>query len=80
MSRFDCIEFDEFSQNIRDHLNIVFDGLEKCIDVGLLPGRAKSLALTKIEEAHMWCGKAIRDDQLARDAADAENFAGSDDK
>ena len=35
--------------------------------INILPdGRAKSLALTALEECYMWIGKAIRDIQLAR--------------
>ena len=35
--------------------------------INLLPeGRAKSLALTKLEECYMWIGKAIRDAQMKR--------------
>jgi hypothetical protein len=30
-------------------------------------GRAKSIILTKLEEAFMWMGKAVRDDQIERD-------------
>jgi hypothetical protein len=29
--------------------------------------RAKSLALTKLEECYMWIGKMIRDEQIAED-------------
>ena len=32
----------------------------------LYNGRSASLALTKLEEAYMWIGKQIRDDQIAR--------------
>jgi hypothetical protein len=33
--------------------------------INLLPeGRAKSLALTKLEECYMWIGKAVRDLQI----------------
>ncbi len=32
----------------------------------LKPGRAKSLALTALEECYMWIGKAIRDEQIER--------------
>ena len=30
----------------------------------LSDNREKSIALTKLEEAVMWCGKAIKEDQL----------------
>lgn len=29
-------------------------------------GRAKALAITKLEEAYMWVGKALRDEQQER--------------
>ncbi len=36
---------------------------------GLNPGRAASLVRTKLEEAYMWVGKAIRDEQIARNGS-----------
>lgn len=35
----------------------------------LPPGRAKALAVTKLEECYMWIGKAIRDEQIARNGS-----------
>lgn len=38
----------------------------ECTIETLANGRAKSLALTSLEECYMWIGKAIRDEQLAK--------------
>jgi hypothetical protein len=39
----------------------------------LKPGRSSAMAITCLEECHVWMGKAIRDDQMAlSNLADAE--------
>lgn len=68
MSRFDYVRYDETAQSYQDtakQLCVVFESL---IDK-LSNGRAKSLALTKLEECYMWIGKQIRDDQIARNGS-----------
>jgi hypothetical protein len=63
--RFDYIKFDDVAVNELDLVKVQFEKL--CGRIGMLPdGRGKSLALTKLEESYMWCGKAIRDDQVNR--------------
>lgn len=71
MGRFDYVKYDEeAARNSQDALKRV-DDVRAFIDTNLKPGRASSLAMTKLEECFMWIGKAIRDDQVARDAAKA---------
>ena len=65
MNRFDYVRYDNKSQSQQDTLKRKFMELETEIDC-LAPGRAKSLAQTKLEESYMWCGKALRDEQIAR--------------
>lgn len=43
-----------------------FEDLDKLVSENLTNGRAKALAVTKLEEAYMWVGKAIRDEQVSR--------------
>jgi hypothetical protein len=65
MSRFDYVKYDDLAIQTQD----AFKGLVTTMEegIGLLQSpRAKALALTKLEEAYMWIGKAIRDDQIAR--------------
>lgn len=63
MSRFGHIPFTHESNNRAQVLLTLFEELEARIDE-LAGSRSKSVALTKLEEAHMWANKAIRDHQL----------------
>jgi hypothetical protein len=64
--RFDYIKYDKAAQAKQADAKSMCENLEKFI-LTLPGGRAQSLAITKLEEVYMWIGKAIRDDQLARD-------------
>jgi hypothetical protein len=66
MNRFDYVKYDEHAQIIQNGFKVMFMELEKKVDTLLTSSRAKALALTSLEETYMWIGKAIRDDQLAR--------------
>ena len=61
--RFASVKFDEkrtaMASRLRFHCGEIALELE-----AMGRGRSISMALTKLEECHMWCGKAIRDDQL----------------
>lgn len=65
--RFTYVDYDAHSMEkslaIRDALREV-----EALLMRLPESRPRSLALTKLEEALMWAGKAIRDEQLAREA------------
>ena len=65
MSRFDYVKYDEKSISIQKVLKDRFEHMELIMQ-DLEDGRAKSLALTKLEEAYMWTGKSIRDSQIKR--------------
>lgn len=69
MSRFDNVQYDE--QAIREHAEAkkLFEQIDHFIETSLKNGRAKSLTLTLLEEAFMWIGKAIRDEQILRNEA-----------
>ena len=65
MGRFSYVQYDEKSASLQQVLKERFEALELiCND--LEDGRAKSLVLTKLEEAYMWAGKSIRDSQIKR--------------
>jgi hypothetical protein len=81
MSRFDYVKYDDDAQLLQTHFKNVVTDLESDIN-GLgrntidcmqsNPGnllRAKALAITALEEMYMWIGKAIRDDQIARNGS-----------
>lgn len=74
MSRFDYVKFDDATAKKLSDFKDRFVGLEKdCAQIK--DGRAKSLVLTKLEEAYMWIGKALRDEQIANggDSTDQPN-------
>jgi hypothetical protein len=64
-NRFDYVSYDEEAIKTQSQFKELFIEIDKYVDC-LENGRAKSLALTKIEEAYMWIGKAIRDEQIER--------------
>lgn len=65
--RFEHVEFDEPSQALAAGGKALCETLEQYIDsIAPVKGRAAATALTKLEECHMWIGKAIRDAQLSR--------------
>lgn len=65
-SRFDYVKYDDESQEIQKTFKIRVSQLEEGIEMLLSNGRAKSMALTKLEEVYMWIGKGIRDYQIER--------------
>lgn len=69
MSRFDYVKYDEESVRHQDQAKRQHDDIRAFIETNLKPGRAASLAMTKLEECYMWVGKAIRDDQIARNGS-----------
>lgn len=68
MSRFNYVKYDEDAAEVQAAFKKVFEHLEGAINEIPIEtaGRAKALALTKLEECYMWVGKAIRDDQIDR--------------
>lgn len=65
-NRFDYVKYDEKAQKDQELFKQKFMGIEAHVEQTLISPRAKALVLTKLEEAYMFVGKAIRDDQLAR--------------
>lgn len=64
--RFSYIKYDETSMKHQQTLKAKFEELEALVNE-LGPGRPQSLCLTCLEEAYMWTGKAIRDNQISRE-------------
>lgn len=72
MGRFEYVKYDEeATRHSQDAVKRV-DDVRAFIDTNLKPGRASALAMTKLEECYMWIGKAIRDDQIARNVTDSK--------
>ncbi len=66
MSRFGYVRYDEQSISDQVSLKNAFEAAEQIVDHVLPAGRAKSLVMTHLEEAYMWCGKGVRDKQIER--------------
>ncbi len=75
-SRFDFVKYDEKAAELSNKYKAKFQELEDSIARDLGPGkRSYATAMTKIEEAFMWVGKAIRDQQIDRNgSAPLEEF------
>lgn len=74
-SRFDYIKYDDEAIRNQNRFKSLFVQLDIYL-AGMPDGRAKSLVLTKLEEAYMWVGKAIRDEQIARTGGKVEEQPG----
>lgn len=68
MSRFDYVAYDNAATVSQGLAKDAVTSLEFIVD-SLPRGPAQSLALTKLEECYMWIGKAIRDEQIARNGS-----------
>lgn len=74
MSRFDYVKYDKGAEIDQASAKALVQKTETFIGgIGYAQGkishecaRAKALAVTKLEECYMWIGKALRDDQIAR--------------
>lgn len=65
-SRFDYVKYDAQAVADQQQMKETFTLVELNIENRIKSPRAKALAITKLEECYMWVGKAIRDDQIAR--------------
>lgn len=64
--RFSYVKYDEKSIAMQEELKRYFENIEGFAEKYLTPSRERSLLMTALEEAYMWTGKAIRDDQISR--------------
>jgi len=77
MSRYDFVKYDEHAAKLSADYKKRFEELEAALnlDLGLRGKRSFATAMTKLEEAFMWVGKAIRDNQIERNgSAPLEEF------
>ena len=63
-NRFSYVKYTPESVAKQEAFKSMFEAIESYGSQHLLEGRAKSLFLTALEEAYMWTGKAIRDEQM----------------
>lgn len=69
MSRFDYIKYDAISETKQALFKKIFEEVSQCVLQSLPKGRDQALAFTKLEEAYMWVGKALRDEQIERNGS-----------
>lgn len=67
MSRFNYIAFDLVSNQKQEGFKRMFEMIEAFAAEHLPESRERSLLVTGLEQAYMWTGKAIRNEQLARE-------------
>lgn len=63
-NRFDYVQYDEKGTRTQADFKTAFRVIENLVTETLPVGRASSIVFTKLEEAYMWVGKAIRDAQV----------------
>lgn len=66
--RFSYVRYDEQSVKKQEAMKAAFEAIEALAEANLQNGRPKALVMTALEEAYMWVGKAIRDEQVARNS------------
>lgn len=71
-SRFDYVAYDLAHLEMQNEAKQLCLDLESFIDQ-MVPSRAKSLALTALEESYMWIGKAVRDSQVEAEGRSIDN-------
>lgn len=64
--RFGGIPFDGTSAALQSAIMANARALEREVMARIREGRSRDQALARMEEAMMWLGKAIRDDQVSR--------------
>jgi hypothetical protein len=69
--RFSYVKYDQESVTKQEAFKKKFEELEAMGIELLKASRPQSLFLTALEEAYMWTGKAIRDEQIFRDSLTA---------
>lgn len=62
LDRYDYVKYGEKAQSRQDAFKSQFQCIEAMLN-NMPQSREKSLAITKLEEAYMWIGKAIREEQ-----------------
>jgi hypothetical protein len=64
--RFLAVKYDEASMALAAALKAKFEDLEHALETHLQGDRELSIALTNLETAHAYVGKAIRNSQIRR--------------
>lgn len=65
---FSYVKYDDEAVRKQETFKTMFEAIEDFANLSLKDSRPKSLLKTALEEAYMWTGKAIRDEQYERNA------------
>lgn len=65
-NRFTYVKYDQEHAELQEKFKALFEEVDTLIEQSIITGRARTLLLMHLEEAYMWSGKAIRDQQLAK--------------
>lgn len=66
LNRFDYVKYDELAAHKQDSFKRMMMMVEDHVDKNLVDSIHKLRIHEKLEEAYMWVGKAIRDEQVSR--------------
>lgn len=66
MSKFTNIQFDKIASEKYVTLMQMFERIEQYMIENISNSRERSVAITRLEDTHMWTNKALREDQLSR--------------
>ena len=67
MQRFSYVKYDTEQSALQEVFKSLFEQLDQAVSDNLPHCRESNLVHTKLEEAYMWVGKAIRDIQIKKD-------------
>lgn len=70
--RYSYVKYDGEATNKSEAFKKSFVELTRQIESNTKPGRAQANVLTRLEEAFMWVGKALRDEQIERNGSAEE--------
>lgn len=68
-NRFDYVKYDDKAQADQSLLKDAIASIEQTVNDVIKCPRSKALVMTKLEEAYMWIGKGIRNDQIERNGS-----------
>jgi hypothetical protein len=71
--RFNYLKYDKIAVDKQESLKELFEKIESFCKKNFPDTRESKLILIALEEAYMWTGKAIRNDQIVRDGGETDH-------
>lgn len=66
MNRYDYVKYNNEAEQLQAKFKGWFSAMSVSVDDAIKCPRSRALVQTKLEEAYMWIGKGIRNDQIER--------------